>query len=534
MNECKTLHETAFGDVLKRLLRAATDTALDKFGFDDINGIKNTFSKSDNKKNTFSSTSLARMTSNLVLVFPVMISRNISYDTAMLVTKAIERKGVQMVQMVFAANQITNSDISDVASYLRRFHSNIKTGDPLKWNVDNFMSVVNRFAESQGLGLISPDDARCLQTIREDMKNIEFYIEEDINSNDLNNISIANYADGTFKIKEGYGGVMGQPSYTYAKNRREQEEHDLKMDYHNRGMDPTQVGYNKYRNQVTQNRFDRKMKEKEFKYNKYKDKRNFEYGKEKDEKDFTQREKEFEHKQNMDFLKYGKDQTEMFGKQLLDNDIKKANEMMATTLAVNFIVNNDSGRPVKVEGAVIGVKARLIPVESNDIITHLLIKAKDSRWLLNFFRATTRETSFVKDFLFGIDNAKMEALSRSKRGSSNPMWKVLERRSIKSAARRLNSKNNDAMAITSLIVSQDEIDYIRKENNLNFEDFSLTSKILENYNLLCFGIMDENLEIAKFLFDTGEAMWENYTFRSLDKENKNDDYKKIINLMSKM
>ena len=509
MNECKTLHETAFGDVLKRLIRAATDTALDKLGFDDTRGIKDTFTN-PGKKNTFSSTSLARMTSNLVLVFPVMISRNVSYDTAMMVTKAIERKGVQMVQMVFAANQITGANVDNVGAYLARFHSNIKTGDPLKWNVDDFMSAVNRFAESQGLGLISPDDARCLQAIREDMKNIEFYIEEDINPVGLNNFSIKNAADGAFKVLREDD---RDDNLRYGRNQR-----DIAKDVRDQRRWEKEQEWN----------------ERDYRYMVNRDKQRFDYNSAKDAADAEFREREFQHRVDSDIYKRAKDQTEMFSKQLLDNDIKKANEMMATTLAVNFIVNNSSGRPVKVEGAVIGVKARLIPVESNDIITHLLIKAKDSRWMLNFFRATTRETSFVKDFLFGIDNAKMEALSRSKRGSSNPMWKVLERRSIKSAARRYNAKNNDAMAITSLIVSQDEIDYIRKENDLNFEDFSLTSMILENYNLLCFGIMDENLEIAKFLFDTGEAMWETYNFRALERENKNDDYKKIINLMSKM
>lgn len=534
MNECKTLHETSFGDILKRLIRAAGDTYLDKLGFDDVNGIKDTFNKNPNRKNTFSSTSLARMTSNLVLVFPVMISRNISYDTAIMISKAIERKGIQMVQMVFAANQVTNQNITDVISYISRFHRNIKTGDPLKWNVDDFMTAVNKFSEA----VISPTDAKALKAIREDMKNIEFYLESNINSKGLDSFSVSNYADGTFRIKENAGHNTFSDNLDdfvkISKEARDRAKFGWEYEDRMNGLDKNNIEGLKYRQSVNKDRFDRKMREKEYKYNVNRDKRNFEYGKEKDDRDFAQREREFKHKQYMDFSKYGKDQTEMFSKQLLDNDIKKANELMASTIAVNFTVMNDAGDPVKVEGAVIGVKARLIPVESNDIITHLLIKTNDTRWMLNFFRATTRETSFARDFLFGIDNAKMEALSRSKRGSSNPLWKVLERRSLKSRAKRWNAKNNDAMAITTLIVSQDEIDFIRKENNLNFEDFNLTSNILENYNLLCFGIVDENLEIAKFLFDTGEAMWENYPFRALEKENKNDDYKKIINLMSKI
>ena len=81
---------------------------------------------------------------------------------------------------------------------------------------------------------------------------------------------------------------------------------------------------------------------------------------------------------------------------------------------------------------------------------------------------------------------------------------------------------------------QEEIDSIKKENGLNFESYDLISKIIDEYNLICFTVVDESLEVVKMLFDTGEAMWENYPFSALERENSNGDYKKIINLMAKV
>ena len=45
---------------------------------------------------------------------------------------------------------------------------------------------------------------------------------------------------------------------------------------------------------------------------------------------------------------------------------------------------------------------------------------------------------------------------------------------------------------------------------------------------------DEALEVAKFMFDTGDGNWENYSFSSLEREDKDNTYKKVVNLMTKV
>ena len=47
-------------------------------------------------------------------------------------------------------------------------------------------------------------------------------------------------------------------------------------------------------------------------------------------------------------------------------------------------------------------------------------------------------------------------------------------------------------------------------------------------------IADESLEVARFLFDDGDGTFEALAFDSLEKEAKDNSYKKVINLMSKL
>ena len=157
--------------------------------------------------------------------------------------------------------------------------------------------------------------------------------------------------------------------------------------------------------------------------------------------------------------------------QLLDTDVKKANELIPSMMVVNYI-NASTGEPIP-DQMVIGVKAKIYALDSIDIINRIKIKNHDHRGLLKFIKATTREISFFKDFLFAIDKAKVDALSQSRRGSSSKLWKILERRSTKSKIRRAMGRINDASAISTLVITQEEVEYLKKIENINLENLKL-------------------------------------------------------------
>lgn len=92
---------------------------------------------------------------------------------------------------------------------------------------------------------------------------------------------------------------------------------------------------------------------------------------------------------------------------------------------------------------------------------------------------------------------------------------------------------NDATAITTLCITQEEVEYLKKTKYINVEDPRVICKIMDAYNMMGFVIVDEALEIAKFLYDDGEGQYEVITFANLEREQK-DNTKKIVNLMSKM
>ena len=128
----------------------------------------------------------------------------------------------------------------------------------------------------------------------------------------------------------------------------------------------------------------------------------------------------------------------------------------------------------------------------------------------------------------------MDALSYSKKSANSKLWKVLERRAIKSRIRRTIGNGNDASAISTLAISQNEVEYLRKEDNIDVEDIRVARNLMESYNLMSIVIIDEDLEVCKFIYDTGEDLWETITFNHLERESSDNTYKRIVNMMTKM
>lgn len=219
---------------------------------------------------------------------------------------------------------------------------------------------------------------------------------------------------------------------------------------------------------------------------------------------------------------------------VLDTEYKKANELMPTTMVVNFIQKGEGGSPSMTQTAVIGVKAKVYPVSSMDICNRITSKLEDKNVLNSFIRATTNEIGFFRDFLFAIDKAKIDAKSYGKSASSNKLWKVLERRSTKSKFRRSLKMSNDATAITTLILTENDVDYIKTNKGIDLYNVSFARKLLDAYNFMGICIMNEATEVVSILYDTGDDNYERLTFSNLEREASDSSYKKMVNLLTKM
>ena len=453
MNNCKQLHETVVRDIVD-IITSAKD-------FDQIKWI-------NNKNNTGS---IAKRASNLVLVFPVMVSNSLNIQTAMIVSKAIERKCCSLLQILFSSMQITNAD--NLQDYIKQFHTNLDLKDHM--DLDEFFGVMDSLVDEEAIIV----DKDMYESIKEDMHNINFHLEGELNPHSINDYKVVNNAFGESSIMleraHTYQAMGDNKTISFSGNKV-----NLSGSTTNNYYAPSGGGG-----------------------------------------------------RNDDPLHPGmRDQNDYFTHQLLDNDIKKANELMPTTMIVNFISRDEGVNDVIRMSGVIGVKAKLYPVDSMDICNRISSKVKDKNGLFNLVRASTREISFFKDLAFAIDKAKMDAMYMASDSNNAKMFKVLERRAAKNKFSRL-IKKNDASPITSLVISQYEVDYL-KQLNIDMEKSFNARSILEGYNLMDIVIADESMEIAKFLFDDGDGVYEAITFDALEKQANDSTYKKVVNLVSKI
>lgn len=432
----KVVHETVLKDIMDI--------------WDGLKQLKAEHFKDGPKKHPMISSSIAKASSNLNLVFPVICSRGISIENSSMISKAVERNAVTMLQRLFASWQIAEKDINSVQTYINQFHTNLSTKTA---SLDDLFALSDKIDGAPG-----KDYSFQLKenAIRADLGNLDYYLPSSINES-----SLLRYA-----IKEGA-----------AIENRVGDKEDENTSDKPRGMGKT------------------------------KDKEN----------------------------SYLTNSAEYFSKQVADSDFKKANELMPTTMTVNFKVIDNAGNDIDIKDGVIGVKAKLYPIGSEDIVKHIADKNTDRNWLTNFFRATTREISFMKDFVLALDKAKIDALSLSTRKStSDKMWKVLERRATVARIKKALRQNNSAAAITTLCVSQEEVEYLRKNHNVDLEKIATVLGLFDSLNLMAICIVDESLEVAKFIYDEQEPMWETISFTHLERESSDNTYKRVVNLMTKV
>lgn len=438
-NSSNVIHETIIRDIV--------DVLTDLKDSDEVDFLKN-------KREGRSYKSIAKASSKLVLVFPVIMDKNLSISSASIITKAVERKGVSMLQMLFSAINIDS--VENGMEFISKYHTNLNLGH---MDVDDFIDAMDKFVAKNESALLDP---QLYAKVKDDMRNLNYFLPENINESSLSEYQVV-------------------PATMYGKETVQRVKINT-------------LNEDNFSEKVAQNTLTTK-----------------------------------DYSNVLSGIKTG---NELIKNQLLPNDVKKANELAPTMMVVNFISKKD-GITVPAS-VVIGVKAKMYPVDTQDIINRISLKAKDNNSLLRFIKATTREISFFKDFLFAIDKAKIDALSQSNKGSSSKLWKVLERRALKSKIRRRLGHINDAAAITTLVVSNETVEMLKKEHNIDISKESQITPIMEAYNFMSVVIVDESMETAQFLYDTGNDMYETLSFDSLEREQSDKSYKKIVNLMTKM
>lgn len=470
------------------------------------------------------SSSIARSTRDLTLSFPTICSDAVSGETAAIINKAIELKNVTMIQMLSAAAHFTGYNAIDVVS---KIHNNMG----VKYNVDDYIDSIlalrNTHFEACEIPLTGRYRViaeRCKENFLRDSKRL--YPLSSLSENSINDYYVMDsYGEPKVFLKE-------KSAVTGNSERFSNDELKDIYDLWNK-QQANKIGYEEFIKKLAlQSQKDRESLDVERrKYNLSVDqyehsKKNDKYKKKRDKR--------------LDAYNQAKDLYDQkhaqITRQLLDSDVKKANELTPTMILLRYQVTDPNGDPSKTnllinDEFVAGVKSRLIPVSSSDIIERIVNFASNRKTNKTIVQFTSGEKDLAKDLLSSIQAAKIQASKDSKLSKNNAIWRSLQARSNKSKLIRLARMRNSSAAISTLVITQVEADAVKDDYNIDMNNPNIAAAFMDAYNLMALVIVDEQFEVAHFIYD-GDSYFEDLSFSALQKEN-DKSYKQVINLLNK-
>lgn len=216
--------------------------------------------------------------------------------------------------------------------------------------------------------------------------------------------------------------------------------------------------------------------------------------------------------------------------QISNNDVKKSNELAPTTLVLKLTIQDKNGNASGTTEIVVGVKCVMHLVDSAEMIANLGNVNRGK--MFDFIRWTSGEISFFRDFLFNIDELKTDVVNRSKGASG--WWITLKRRADLAKVGRRFFSSKSILPNSTIICSMDEVEYLRANKNVDLMAPFYVNKIMQQYFLLGFVIIDQSSQLVHFMFD-GNNDFETISFTGLEKENnsKSGDFKEMLKLINR-
>ena len=203
---------------------------------------------------------------------------------------------------------------------------------------------------------------------------------------------------------------------------------------------------------------------------------------------------------------------------LVNAEFKKANDVVPTLLHVRvFPKGTDQKEPIDF---IIGVHASLHPISQSDMVLNLVRGLRNEDKFFNFIRWTTGETKFFRDFLFGLDQMKIDATTSS--GSSNALFSVGRKRKALSTIKNRFTKES-LMPNMTTVVSTDCLARLKDEYgydinmNAGATQMALIRKMMNTYFMFGFVIVDPGLQRVNIFVD-GDSRFESYTYANLQRE----------------
>jgi hypothetical protein len=495
--------------------------------------------------------SIARKGAEGTLQFPVIVSRSLSIDDAMMICKALERQYASFTQIALSLNPYLDlSRDKDISSYLKNFHQNSggrfnTIGDLLMENSYSFMSN-----ENDDIGAMFFINEGANPYVIKNNNDQMFSCMDYINENCLNNL----YKPTTPKLN------FKNPDLNDFYNNRLFDEDNIVMEAKHKKNTKIKnwnlPGRNNNNNVTSVNTstpveptFDKNYSGPEPMFDIPEPERIIDYdpaagisdpvNADVNDREARQRINDLrqanqdKYRRNRDKLMDDRFEIQNMGNtqvRMTDNDCKKANEMVPTTLAVSVNVK-DNGNFGGTVNFVIGIKTILHPVGSDEMVRNVVNGCRHTNKFFNFIRWTTGELTFIKDFVLNMDEIKDDVVNRMSAKESG-WWTVLKHRKKAARAKKLLPIGKEILPNSTIVMSLDEVEMIKSEYGFDLSDPNMMIKLMREYFLLAFVIVDPAQELATFMYD-GQNQPQVMSYSGLERENNNkNDFKEIYKMIN--
>ena len=420
---------------------------------------------------------------------------------------------------------------------------------------------------------ISSTDIRDLVNLMHENANIEV-LDTNLNPISVNDYIVREFANGTYKVTMGYMDLNEAKKYTgkvknnynngnnqnsgnNSQNNNQNQQKDYSgyiaarqqaSDYEDqkararedqRHQNQTAEEEQRFRNKVyqdTQNYYNDLAKEKEKqKARDAENEKNRNFQAEQKEKDRAREDAKAAKERADSQYNIQKAQQFRYGSAMIlkDQDIKKMNDAVPSILVVRFYQRDNNGGISDIPTEfLIGVKSKIVPITTTEILRRIMNDNKDGQKFLKFMRTITGELK-ASEVILGLSRITDDVKSYKVKGARGDLWTLLQNRAAAAKSQIKSGKHNDFSAITTVLISQEDVDELYREENLDISDPKNALRFMSSYNLMGFAIVDDSNEVLHLLLDNGSKSFEDISYTMLERETQDGGtYKKLINLMA--
>lgn len=180
-------------------------------------------------KNSRYFSSITKATSNLILTFPIIVDESVPLSTASMVAKAVERKMVGLLQMLFSAINISNN--KDAFDFIGKVHKNLTSDDILSF----INKMDSRAYKESADGMSAELDIEAInKALTESMKHNGIYLDSELEPA-LEEKFVYKGGAKAQDLKDFYRPVMAPNSMHTGFRSSQQKIDDLKKSMKNKG-----------------------------------------------------------------------------------------------------------------------------------------------------------------------------------------------------------------------------------------------------------------------------------------------------------